>query len=65
MLETLFRQVAGPQAIPGTPGAWWRGLRLLALDGTQFDVPDSVENGQTFDGPSTGGTHSVSRRSGR
>jgi hypothetical protein len=56
VLEALFRQVAGPLAIPGTPGAWWRGLRLLALDGTQFDVPDSVENGQTFDGPSTGGT---------
>ncbi|WP_222720315.1 IS4 family transposase [Actinomadura sp. HBU206391] len=56
VLETLFRQVAGPLATPGTPGAWWRGLRLLALDGTQFDVPDSVGNGQTFDGPSTGGT---------
>ncbi|MEV0494970.1 hypothetical protein [Streptomyces atratus] len=35
VLETVFRQVAGPLATPGTPGAWWRGLRLLALDGTQ------------------------------
>ncbi|MEW9515230.1 transposase domain-containing protein [Streptomyces tubercidicus] len=56
LLETVFRQVAGPLAVPETPGAWWRGLRLLALDGTQFDVPDSVGNGDTFDGPSTGGT---------
>ncbi|MEU4507624.1 hypothetical protein [Streptomyces sp. NPDC024089] len=56
VLETAFRQVAGPLAVPETPGAWWRGLRLLALDGTQFDVPDSVGNGDTFDGPSTGGT---------
>ncbi|MGW7545939.1 IS4 family transposase [Streptomyces sp. NPDC054770] len=56
VLESLFRQVAGPLAMPGTPGAWWSGLRLLALDGTQFDVPDSVTNGDTFDGPSTGGT---------
>ncbi|WP_158673886.1 IS4 family transposase [Streptomyces klenkii] len=56
VLETVFRQVAGPLATPETPGAWWRGLRLLALDGTQFDVPDSVSNGDTFDGPSTGGT---------
>ncbi len=56
VLETMFRQVAGPLAVPETPGAWWRGLRLLALDGTQFDVPDSVSNGDTFDGPSTGGT---------
>ncbi|CAM5311573.1 IS4 family transposase ISCef4 [Streptomyces abikoensis] len=55
VLETLFRQVAGPLAGPATPGAWWRGLRLLALDGTQFDVPDSASNGGTFDGPSTSG----------
>ncbi|MFF0140565.1 IS4 family transposase [Streptomyces sp. NPDC005227] len=55
VLETLFREVAGPLATPDTPGAWWRGLRLLALDGTQFDLPDSVSNGDTFDGPSTTG----------
>ncbi|MFJ9467686.1 transposase domain-containing protein [Streptomyces caniferus] len=36
VLETVFRQVAGPLATQDTPGAWWRGLRLLALDGTQF-----------------------------
>jgi hypothetical protein len=55
VLESLFRQVAGPLATPDTPGAWWRGLRLLALDGTRFELPDSVGNGDTFDGPSTGG----------
>lgn len=47
--------MAGPLATPATPGAWWRGLRLLALDGTQFDLPDSTSNGDTFDGPSTTG----------
>ncbi|MFE3995433.1 transposase [Streptomyces goshikiensis] len=52
----MFRQVAGLLAVAETPGAWWRGPRLLALDGTQFDVPDSVSNGDTFDAPSTGGT---------
>ncbi|MFI0486760.1 transposase domain-containing protein [Actinomadura sp. 9N215] len=30
VLETLFRQVAGPLATPQTPGAWWLRLRLLA-----------------------------------
>lgn len=55
VLETEFRQVAGPLATRDTPGAWWRGLRLLALDGTQFDLPDSTSNGDTFDGPSTTG----------
>lgn len=51
VLETLFRQVAGPLAGPDRPGAWWRGLGLLALDGTQFDLPDSASNGDTCDGP--------------
>ncbi|MFF5638240.1 IS4 family transposase [Streptomyces sp. NPDC012825] len=55
VLATVFRQVAGPLATPATPGAWWLGLRLLALDGTQFDLPDSTSNGDTFDGPSTTG----------
>ncbi|MFE1891734.1 transposase domain-containing protein [Streptomyces microflavus] len=55
VLETVFRQVAGPLATPDTPGAWWHGMRLLALDGTQFDLPDSTRNGDTFDGPSTTG----------
>ncbi|MFI1155089.1 IS4 family transposase [Streptomyces sp. NPDC020817] len=55
VMETLFRLVAGPLATQDTPGAWWRGLRLLALDGTRFDLPDSASNGDTFDGPSTGG----------
>ncbi|MGV4985795.1 IS4 family transposase [Streptomyces sp. NRAIS4] len=55
VLETVFRQVAGPLATADTPEAWWRGLRLLALDGTQFDLPDSTSNRDTFDGPSTTG----------
>ncbi|MFJ4152699.1 transposase domain-containing protein [Streptomyces galbus] len=40
VLETVFRQVAGPLATPHTPGTWWRGLRLLALDGTQFELKE-------------------------
>ncbi|WP_414719777.1 transposase domain-containing protein [Streptomyces sp.] len=55
VLETVFRQVAGPLATEDTPGAWWRGLRLLALERTQSDLPDSTNNGDTFDGPSTTG----------
>ncbi|WP_199820456.1 hypothetical protein [Streptomyces sp. NRRL F-2664] len=50
-----FRQVAGPLATPETPGPWWSGLRLPALDGTQFDLPDATSSGDTFDGPSTTG----------
>jgi len=50
-LESLFRAVAGTLATEDTPGAFWRGLRLLAIDGTQIDIPDSLSNATTFDGP--------------
>jgi hypothetical protein len=39
-LRALFEAVAGPVATPGTPGAFWRGLRLVAIDGTLLHVPD-------------------------
>jgi Insertion element 4 transposase N-terminal/Transposase DDE domain len=39
-LRELFRRVARPLAEPGTPGAWYRGRRLVSFDGTTIDVPD-------------------------
>ncbi len=39
-LRELFWRVARPIAEPGTPGAWYRGLRLVSLDGTTVDLPD-------------------------
>ncbi|WP_020124821.1 IS4 family transposase [Streptomyces canus] len=47
-LKALFEQVAGPVATQATPGAWYRSWRLMAVDGTTFDVPDSDENGARF-----------------
>ena len=32
-LRLLFEKAAGPLAGPGSPGAFWRGLRLVSLDG--------------------------------
>jgi DDE family transposase/transposase IS4-like protein len=48
LLEELFAQVAGPKATAETPGAFWRGMRLLALDGTVESVPDTESNRETF-----------------
>ncbi|MEK6438603.1 transposase [Pseudonocardia sp. T1-2H] len=31
-------------AAPGTPGVWWRGRLVCALDGTQMCVPNSPAN---------------------
>lgn len=44
----LFHHVCRPLATPQTPGAFLGGLRLLALDGTVEDVPDSPANARAF-----------------
>ncbi len=40
-LKWLFDLLKGPVAGPRTPGARWRGLLVVALDGTTMTVPDS------------------------
>ena len=52
-LRLLFEKVAGPVAAPGAPGAFWRGLRLVSLDGTTLDAQDEEANWQRFGGPAT------------
>lgn len=43
-MAALFRQTCRPIATPDTPGAFRFGLRLMAIDGTIEDVPDSAAN---------------------
>lgn len=50
----LFDQVARPLARPETPGAFYRGSRLMGLDGVVLDVPDSAANDAAFGRPSAG-----------
>src|SRR5450755_110329 len=52
-LRLLFERTAGLVAGPGTPGAFWRGLHLVSLDGTTLDVQDTEANWEHFGGPST------------
>jgi hypothetical protein len=52
-LRLLFEKVAGPAAAAGAAGAWWRGLRLVSLDGTVLDAQDEEANWERFGGPST------------
>jgi hypothetical protein len=47
-LVTLFRRVCRPMATPATPGAFLFGLRLMALDGTVEDAPDTPANAAAF-----------------
>jgi hypothetical protein len=47
-LVNLFHRVCRPMATPDTPGAFLFGLRLMALDGTVEDVPDTAETVASF-----------------
>lgn len=50
-LEALYRTVVNPVAQEGTPGAWYRGWRLMSLDGTTLDVGDTQANARAFGRP--------------
>jgi hypothetical protein len=50
----LFQQVVHPLARPETPGSFYRGLRLMGIDSTVLDVPDSAVNAAAFGRPSAG-----------
>lgn len=53
-MRHLFEHVVRPLARPATPGAFYRGLRLMGIDGTVLDVPDSDANAAAFGRPSAG-----------
>jgi hypothetical protein len=53
-VRQLFGQLVRPLARPDTPGAFYRGFRLMGLDGVVLDVPDSAANAAAFDRPSAG-----------
>jgi hypothetical protein len=40
----LHQLIVRPLATPGTPGAFYRGLRKVAIDGTVLGVPDCEEH---------------------
>lgn len=40
--------------VEGTAGAWYRRWRLVAVDGTTFDVPDTGANSVFFGRPGSG-----------
>ena len=48
----LFERTVRPLARSDTPGAFAFGLRLMGIDGTVLDVPDSAANAAAFDRPS-------------
>jgi hypothetical protein len=53
-VRRLLLRVVRPLAAPGTPGASYKGRRLVGVDGTVWDVPDSPANARAFGRPSGG-----------
>jgi hypothetical protein len=51
VMRQLAERVLRPLAAPGTPGAWYRGLRVMALDGSCMDVADESANAEYFGYP--------------
>ena len=50
-LKELFTRVARPFAGPDLPGAWFHGRRVVSLDGTTIDLPDTPELAEHFGRP--------------
>ncbi len=51
VMSRLFHSIIKPLATVETPGAFLGGLRVMALDGTLLDVPDSQTNAKVFGYP--------------
>jgi hypothetical protein len=50
-LKACFDAACVAMATETTPGAFYRGLRLMAIDGTNLDVPDTPDNDEEFARP--------------
>jgi Insertion element 4 transposase N-terminal/Transposase DDE domain len=53
-LRDLYERLVRPIATPATRGAWYRGWRLVSLDGSTLDVADSAANEAGFGRPGSG-----------
>jgi hypothetical protein len=53
-MRRLAEQAIRLQGKPTTPGAFYRGMRTMALDGFVVDVPDTPANDRAFGRPGSG-----------
>jgi hypothetical protein len=53
-LQRLHDAVVGPIAVMETKGAWYRGRRLVSLDGSTLDIADDPANEEAFGRPGAG-----------
>ena len=53
-VRDLFQTTVRPLAQTDTPGAFYRGFRLVAIDGVVYNTPDTEANEKAFGRPSGG-----------
>jgi len=53
-VRRLHDEVVKPIAVRATKGAWYRGWRLVSLDGSTLDVADEKANAEAFGRPGAG-----------
>lgn len=53
-LRRLSAKVVHLLGTPETPGAFYKGMRTMSLDGFIFDIPDTEKNERTFGRPQSG-----------
>ena len=51
VMEQLAQRVLRPLAPPDAPGAWYRGLRVMAVRGSCMEVADEAANAEFFGYP--------------
>jgi hypothetical protein len=54
VMQRLYEEAVGPIATAQTKGAWFKGWRLVSLDGSTFDVADAPELEARFGRPGAG-----------
>ncbi len=52
VMAKLAEECLAPIAQPHTQGAWFKGLRVVSVDGSTLDVPDEAANEFAFGRPS-------------
>lgn len=53
-VRRLLQTAVRPLAHPRTPGAFYQGMRLVAVDGVIYNTPDTADNEKAFGRPSGG-----------
>jgi hypothetical protein len=53
VMSRLFHLIVRPLGTERTPGVFLNGLRLMAVDGSVFDLPDTEANARVFGYPGT------------